>query len=110
MMGFLPAYRAAVEIRKIGDEVVSPDGAGLAAASTLRREPVEDRGSRAATTVMLKTAAAALDPAGIVCDASCKRGSGFPELTRAGRMTDTAIVTAARAAPTNPNARWGVRA
>jgi hypothetical protein len=108
MMGFLPVYRAAVEIRKIGDEVVSPDGAELGAASTLRREPVDDRGSRAATTVMLMTAP--LDPAGIACAASCKCGAGFPASTRAGRMTDTAIVNAAKAAPTNPNARCGVRA
>jgi hypothetical protein len=108
MMGFLPVYRAAVEIRKIGDEVVSPDGAELGAASTLRREPVDDRGSRAATTVMLMTAP--LDAAGIACAASCKCGAGFPESTRAGRMTDTAIVNAAKAAPTNPNARCGVRA
>src|SRR6478672_10804559 len=110
MMGFLPAYRAAVEIRKIGDDVVSPDGARLDAASALRREPVDDRGSRAATTVMLMTAPAPPDAAGIVCDASCRCGSGLPPPSRAGRMTDTAIVTAARAAPTNPNARWGVRA
>jgi hypothetical protein len=59
---------------------------------------------------MLMTAPAPLEAPGIACDASCKCGAGFTESTRAGRMTDTAIVTAAKAAPMNPNARRGVRA
>lgn len=74
MMGFRTAYRAAVEIRKIADEVVSPDGAALDAAPTLRREPVADPGSRAATTVTLMTAPAPVDAAGMACDASCNGG------------------------------------
>lgn len=108
-MGFLFAYRAAVEMRKIADEVVSPDGPGLGAASSIRRG-LDDRGSRAATTVMLVIAPVPLDAAGMVCDARCKGDSLLPESTLAGKMTDTAIVIAARAVPTNPNARRGMRA
>jgi len=106
-MDFLTAYRAAVEMRKIADEVVSPDGAGLVAVSTIRKGLVDDRGSRAATTVMLVMAPAVLEATGIACDARCKRGSGPPESTCAGRMTAMAIVAAARAAPASPKARRG---
>jgi hypothetical protein len=108
MMDFLTAYRAAVEIRRIGDEDVSPDTPGPGGATAMRRGLVDGRGSRAATTVMLMTAPFATVAAGIAREARCD-GCSTRECTRAGRMTDTAIVTAAKAAPTKPSARRGMR-
>ena len=108
MMDFLTAYRAAVEIRRIGEEVVSPDAPGLGAAPAMRRGLVDGRGSRAATTVILMTGPFWTVAAGIAWEARCD-GCSTPECTRAGRMTDTAIVTAAKAAPTKPSARRGMR-
>jgi len=110
MMGFLTAYRAAVEMCKIADETVSPVSPALGGAPTIRRGAIDDRGSRAATTAMLVMASMPADAGGVVCDAKTRGCSRFPESSCAGRMTATAIVIAVMTMPANPNATRGVRA
>jgi hypothetical protein len=103
----LDAYWAALETRKIADGAISTAGSGRGAASTIRRGTVDERGSRAATTVMLMIAPTPLDADEVVCDANWTGASGFPALYRAGRMTDAAMVITARATPASPSATRG---